>query len=123
MNRPISPHLSIYKVQITSALSILHRISGIIALGGTLLFIWWFIGLIFSDLNQFYLSVWNYIIVKILAWGLSLNVFYHLCNGIRHIFWDMGLGFAIQTIHKTGLLTISMSVFLTTIFWLFLYIN
>ena len=98
-NRPISPHLQVYKPQITSILSILHRATGFALAVGTLLFVWWLISAAAGPQTyavvEAFLSSW---IGTLLLIGWSFAVFYHLCNGIRHLFWDAGRGFEIETV-------------------------
>ena len=115
--RPISPHLSIYKPQISSVLSIGHRLSGIglffmlSALG------WWFILWVFSKFDPVYLKVFDSFFVKFLLILTSYGFFYHLCTGIRHLIWDTGRGFSIKTINYSGWVAVIVSILLTLIFW------
>ena len=117
--RPVSPHLSIYKLQISSVLSIGHRMSGILlffmfsALG------WWFVLWVFSRFNQIYLCVFNYSLIKFLLVITSYAFFYHLCTGIRHLVWDAGYGFSIPAINFSGWFAVIASFVLTIIFWIF----
>ena len=116
--RPISPHLSIYKPQISSVLSIGHRLSGIglffmlSALG------WWFILWVFSKFDPVYLKVFDSFFVKFLLILTSYGFFYHLCAGIRHLTWDTGCGFSIKAINYSGWVAVIASILLTIIFWL-----
>ena len=102
-NRPLSPHLQVYRPQITSMLSILHRLTGVALAVGTLLLTYWLVaaasgpeafagaqGLIGSFLG------------RLLLFGWSFALFYHLCNGIRHLFWDAGKGFDLPTVVRSG---------------------
>ena len=117
--RPISPHLSIYKPQISSVLSIGHRLSGvglffmISALG------WWFILWVFSKFDPIYLKIFDSFFVKFLLILTSYGFFYHLCTGIRHLIWDTGWGFSIRAINYSGWLAVIASILLTLIFWMF----
>jgi succinate dehydrogenase / fumarate reductase cytochrome b subunit len=94
IERPLSPHLQIYKPQITMVTSITHRATGI-ALGvGTLLLAWWLIAVAagpeaYATVTAFTTSWFG----QIILFGFTWSLFYHLCNGIRHLFWDMGQGF------------------------------
>ncbi|WP_169544155.1 succinate dehydrogenase, cytochrome b556 subunit [Sneathiella aquimaris] len=122
VERPISPHLGIYKPQITMVTSITHRITGV-ALGvGTLLLTWWLIAAAagpdaFETVNGF-ISSW---FGRLVLFGFSWALFYHLCNGIRHLFWDAGKGFELPTMRKTGMAAIVMSVVLTVLTWVIAY--
>ena len=93
-DRPLSPHLQIYAWQWTMALSILHRASGVGLSVGTLLMVWWLLGLAGGvesfELVQGFVSHW---LGKICLLGWTWALFYHLCNGIRHLGWDVGVGF------------------------------
>jgi succinate dehydrogenase / fumarate reductase, cytochrome b subunit len=117
--RPISPHLSIYKPQISSVLSIGHRLSGvglffmISALG------WWFILWVFSKFDPIYLKIFDSSFVSFLLIVTSYGFFYHLCTGIRHLIWDTGWGFSIRAINYSGWLAVIASILLTLIFWMF----
>lgn len=114
--RPLSPHLTIYKPQITSVLSISHRLAGIALFLGTWLLAVWIIlnaygcgdcinALISSGLGKFFLFLW------------SAALYYHLLNGIRHLFWDVGLGFKIATVNKSGIAVILGTLALLLITW------
>lgn len=118
-NRPLSPHLQIYKPQITSMLSILHRITGVALAAGTLLFVWWLIAAAagpeaYAGVEGFIGSWIGYIVM--IGWSFSL--FYHLCNGIRHLFWDAGRGFEIATVERSGWVVVIASVGLTAAAWI-----
>jgi succinate dehydrogenase / fumarate reductase, cytochrome b subunit len=117
--RPLSPHLQVYRPQITSTLSILHRLTGIALAVGTLLLTWWLAALAsgpeaFAAAQGFIGSL----IGRLLLFGWSLALFYHLCNGIRHLAWDAGYGYEIDTATRTGWLVVAGSVALTLIAWI-----
>jgi succinate dehydrogenase / fumarate reductase, cytochrome b subunit len=116
--RPLSPHLQIYKPQLTSVLSISHRASGVALAVGTLLLTWWLIAAAAGpeafDTAQSFLGSWlGYLIL----FGFSYALMYHLCNGIRHLFWDAGWGFELDTVYKSGWATVIASVALTVVAW------
>ena len=88
-NRPLSPHLQVYRWQITMALSILHRMTGV-GLGlGLLLLTWWVVaaatGPDYFDFVQGIMASW---LGRLILLGFTWALFFHLCNGIRHLFWD-----------------------------------
>lgn len=118
-NRPLSPHLQVYKPQITSTLSILHRATGFALAVGTLLFVWWLISAAAGPetyaVVEGFLSSW---IGTLLLVGWSFAVFYHLCNGIRHLFWDAGRGFEIETFTRTGVIVVVAATALTVVAWI-----
>lgn len=108
--RPISPHIQVYKPQITSVLSILHRITGVAITVGTLLLTWWLVAAAygpeqFADCQAFLGSV----IGQLLLWAFTFAVFYHLGNGIRHIAWDFGWGFEMGQLRLSGLAVIAFA--------------
>lgn len=113
-NRPLSPHLTIYKPQITTMLSITHRGTGVFLTLGSLFLCCWLLAIAngpesYSNL-QTYIDTW-YGQLLLLGWVFSL--FYHLCNGIRHLFWDAGLGLKIETTYLSGYVVIAGSIVLT----------
>lgn len=118
IKRPLSPHLQIYKPQITSVLSILHRGTGIVLFGGSILWCFWFVSLTagidsYYQVQEFLLSPLGLLILL----GWSFSFFYHLCNGIRHLLWDIGIGYEMSTVCTTGWTVIFSSVLLTSITW------
>lgn len=118
-NRPLSPHLQVYRPQLTSVLSILHRITGIALALGTLLLVYWLVAL--SVGPQAYAAAEGFagsILGRLLIFGWSLALFYHLCNGIRHLFWDAGLGFELQTAYRSGWAVVVASLVLTVLAWI-----
>ena len=116
--RPISPHLQVYKPQITSVLSIFHRITGVALTFGLILLVAWIFTLSLGE------EYFEYFVMFIKSWfgllilfGSTLALNYHLCNGIRHLFWDAGYGYEIETVHKSGLAVLVVSFVLTTLIW------
>jgi succinate dehydrogenase / fumarate reductase cytochrome b subunit len=117
--RPLSPHLQIYRWQLTSVLSILHRTTGIALSVGTLLLAWWLIaaaaGPAAFDTAQGFIGSW---LGRLLLLGWSWALFYHLANGIRHLAWDAGFGFELRTVYATGWAVVVLSILLTLIAWI-----
>ena len=101
--RPLSPHLQIYRPQLTSVLSICHRGSGLALAVGTILLVWWLLAAATGDaafnLAQAFWYSW---IGRLLLLGWSYALFFHLCNGIRHLCWDAGWGFELKTAYRSG---------------------
>lgn len=122
ITRPLSPHLTIYKPQISSVLSIGHRLSGIglyimlMAIG------WGFICWVFSDFDTKYFDLFDNVIIKALMVITSYGYFYHFCTGIRHLFWDIGMGFEIKQVNITGYLAVLASFALTAGFWYLIWV-
>ena len=117
-DRPLSPHLQVYRPQLTSVLSILHRMTGIVLAAGTLLLTWWLISLASGkdsfETVQVVTGSWIGILLML---GWSWALFYHLCNGIRHLFWDAGMGFELETAYLTGWSVVGVSAALTAAAW------
>ena len=94
VHRPLSPHLQVYRPQLTSVLSILHRATGIALSVGALYLATWVIYAAASPKAYALFQSFNTSIVgRIVLGGWLFCAFYHLCNGIRHLFWDAGYGF------------------------------
>lgn len=121
-SRPLSPHLMIYRFEWTMLLSITHRITGVgLAVGGVLLF-WWLMALaIGPGYFSFVQAILAHWIGRLLLFGWTWAMFYHLCNGIRHLCWDAGWGFEINTARNTGLLVLVSSILLTLVSWVGIY--
>lgn len=121
-NRPLSPHLQVYRWQITMTMSILHRITGV-GLGiGTLLIAWWLIAAAagpeaFAAVQAFIGSWFG----RLILFGFSAALFYHLCNGIRHLFWDAGYGFSIPVMTRSGIAAAVIAAALTLLAWILGY--
>jgi len=118
-SRPLSPHLQIYRPQITSVLSILHRITGVALAVGTLLLVWWLIAAA-SGRDAFaaadgFIASW---LGRLLLLGWTFALFFHLCNGIRHLAWDTGRGFELKTVTLTGWLVVAAAAALTLVAWI-----
>lgn len=115
-SRPLSPHLQIYKPQLTSVLSILHRFTGLALTVGTLLLVWWLLaaasGPAAYGQAQAFLGSW-FGVLLLAGWAYAL--FFHLCNGIRHLLWDTGYGFDLATTYATGWVVVAASAGLTLV--------
>lgn len=107
MERPLSPHLGIYRWQITSMTSIAHRMTGIALYAGAVVMVAW---LALAAYGPAHYAKWHQCASswggRLLLLGWLLSFYYHLANGIRHLFWDMGKGFTIRTATITGWLVI-----------------
>jgi succinate dehydrogenase / fumarate reductase cytochrome b subunit len=117
--RPLSPHLQIYRPQLTSVLSITHRLSGV-ALGvGTLLLVYWLAAAAagpeaFEAAQSFVGSFFG----QLLLFGWSVALFFHLCNGIRHLFWDAGFGFELDEVYRSGWTVVAATAVLSLLVWI-----
>lgn len=115
-NRPLSPHLQVYRWQWTMAYSILHRGTGIALSVGALFLTWWLVALAtsadqFAIVQAFFYS-W---IGRLFLLGWAFSLFYHLANGIRHLAWDTGWGFELKTAEATGHFCVAVAVVLTIV--------
>jgi len=118
-NRPLSPHLQIYKWQLTSVMSILHRATGIALTVGALYLATWVIYAAASPRAYALFQSFNVSIVgRILLGGWLFSAFYHLCNGIRHLFWDAGYGFALKDAYRSGWIVVAVSLIATALSWI-----
>ena len=120
--RPLSPHLQVYRPQITSMLSILHRLTGVVLGGGTLLLAWWLIAAAvgpeaYAEVAWF-ISSW---LGRLVLLGFTFCLFYHLCNGIRHLGWDIGWGFELPVLRATGWLVLVAAMGMTLGAWILGY--
>ena len=116
---PISPHLQIYRWNISSLLSITHRIVGVANLLALFLIFLWLLTFSFGESNyELFLIVINSFFGKFILIGFSWSMSFHLLSGIRHLFWDLGYGFEIKTANISGIIVIASSLILTIIFWL-----
>jgi len=112
-----------YRFQITSALSILHRITGIGLALGSILLAWWLVavaagGRMFAATHAFMASP----IGMLLLFLWSIAFFYHLCNGVRHLAWDAGYGFEIRNVYRSGYAVLVATALLTVLAWLYVFL-
>jgi len=116
IDRPLSPHIQVYRPQITSVLSILHRITGVALTFGTLFLAWWLVSAAYGpeafETSQGFLGSW---FGHLLLWGFTFSLFYHLGNGIRHLAWDFGWGFELTEVRKSGLAVVAFAAVLTLV--------
>jgi succinate dehydrogenase / fumarate reductase cytochrome b subunit len=120
--RPLSPHLQVYRPQLTSVLSITHRLTGVALAVGTLLLVYWLAAA--ASGPDSYAAAQEFVgsfLGRLLLFGWSLALFYHLLNGIRHLFWDAGMGFELETAYLSGKAVVAGSVLLTLVAWILGY--
>ncbi len=119
-HRPLSPHLQIYRPQITSVLSILHRISGVILSFGLVVLVYWLVSAAAgAEAYSSAVAVLGSAFGKLLLFGWTLAFFYHLLNGIRHLVWDTGRGFEIPDVYRSGWTVVVLALVMTAAFWIF----
>ncbi|MDC1034997.1 succinate dehydrogenase, cytochrome b556 subunit [Alphaproteobacteria bacterium] len=116
--RPLSPHLQIYKPQLTSLLSILHRATGVALSIGSVILVSWVVALSLGETAySSYSMIINSWFGKLVLFGFTFGLFYHLSNGIRHLFWDAGYGYDLKVAYTSGTLVIISSLTLTIVTW------
>ena len=116
---PLSPHLQIYRWQISSLLSITHRITGILNLFGLIFISAWICSAgIGENLFEYFSILLKTFFGKFILIGFTWSMSYHLLSGIRHFFWDLGYGYEIKTANISGIVVIVSSLFMTVLLWL-----
>ena len=117
--RPLSPHLQIYKPQLTSVLSIFHRATGVVLSVGSIFLVWWLVAAATGD-DAFAAAqgFWASWVGLLLLFGWTFSLFFHLANGIRHLFWDAGYGFDLKHTYTSGWAVVATSSGLTLIAWI-----
>jgi len=119
-NRPLSPHLQIYRPQLTSVLSITHRMTGfalslIILFSPTIIYF-----LTYSpETHQIIINIFQNIFIKVLFSLALFGLLYHLCNGIRHLAWDAGYGLDLDSSYKSGYVVLASSITFTLLILIF----
>jgi succinate dehydrogenase / fumarate reductase cytochrome b subunit len=123
--RPLSPFMfpTWYRFQMTSALSILHRLTGIALAVGSLLLCWWLVavaagGELFTATHAFLRSPAGMTLLYL--WSVAF--FYHLCNGIRHLAWDAGHGFELRSAYRGGYIVVAAALLLTALTWAYVFL-
>ena len=123
-DRPISPHLQIYRWQLTSVLSILHRTAGVVLSAGAILLVWWLVAA--ASGPETYEGVENFLgswIGLLVLFGWTTGLFYHLCNGIRHLVWDTGQALDLKSTYRGGWLVVGGTAVLTVVTWIVAIVN
>ena len=119
VHRPLSPHLQVYRPQLTSVLSILHRATGIALSVGALYLAVWVIYASASPKTYALFQAFNTSILgRLFLAGWLFCMFFHLCNGIRHLFWDAGYGFELKDAYRSGWIVVGVSAVATLVSWI-----
>ena len=119
-NKPLSPHLQIYKPQITSILSISHRFTGIILFFFSFLICFWLFSMAFNDRLYNLINIFfSGIIGRTILFFITFSFSYHLLNGTRHLLWDLGYGYKIKNVYLSGLFIILLSLVINIYLWFF----
>lgn len=117
-NRPLSPHLQIYRLPLVAIMSITHRITGVALSAGTILLVIWLGSAAYGPEAYDQVSACLASPVgMIVLFGFSAAFYYHLCNGIRHLVWDAGRGFELATVKRANKLVLLAAIVLTLGTW------
>ncbi|MEM7408071.1 MAG: succinate dehydrogenase, cytochrome b556 subunit [Pseudomonadota bacterium] len=118
VERPLSPHLQIYRLPMLALLSITHRATGVALSAATVLLVYWLMALAAGPESYATAqSIFGSVPGLLVLFGLSWALFYHLCNGIRHLAWDIGYGLEVETADATGWMVVIASVVMTLVTW------
>ena len=116
--RPLSPHLQIYRPQLTSIMSISHRATGAALTAGTLLLCLWLVALAAGGVWYSMAStVIGHPIGRFILFGYSVALVYHALNGVRHLTWDRGIGLTIPAVYRSGQIVLLLTIVITTLIW------
>jgi succinate dehydrogenase / fumarate reductase cytochrome b subunit len=116
--RPLSPHLQVYRWQITMTMSILHRATGVALTVGAFGLAWWLMAMAAGGEQAARAAACLASpFGKIVLFGFSASLVYHLLNGIRHLLWDIGWGYEIPEVYKSGYTVAALTVVLTAVIW------
>ena len=119
VERPMSPHLQVYRISFTMMMSMMHRISGFILYLGSFLFLLWYLSIFFGEEAYNFLNyLFSFIIIKIALFLSTWVFFHHLFGGIRHFIWDFGFGFELNSIEWLARLTAIFSFTSASLLWL-----
>lgn len=118
MNRPLSPHLQVYKWELHMVLSIFHRLTGVFLSIGLISLMWWLIAAALSE--NYFTLVQSYIahpFGRVILFSFSISIIYHTLNGIRHLFYDAGMGYDLNTTRNSGRLVVFLTIIFTLGIW------
>jgi succinate dehydrogenase / fumarate reductase cytochrome b subunit len=120
--RPLSPHLQVYRLPLPALMSISHRMTGIILSSGTFLLTLYLIALASGPENfAAATTIIGHPLGQLVLFGYSVALFYHACNGVRHLFWDAVIGLTIPSIYKSGQAVLVLAALLTAGLWGLVY--
>lgn len=122
--RPLSPHLQIYRWQLHMVLSIAHRLTGLF-LGLGLLGLTWWASAVAAGAPSYatFLAFVVHPLGRLAVFAISYSLIFHALNGVRHLAWDLGLGFSLQATRRSGQIVVVLSLVLTLAVWAFAYIQ
>ena len=117
-SRPLSPHLQVYRLPLLALMSISHRATGVVLVAGILVLVYWLAAVANGpDAFASAQALLGSLPGRALLFLVTFSLFYHLGNGIRHLFWDAGIGFELRTARASGILVIVSAVVLTAVTW------
>ena len=121
-NRPLSPHLQIYRPMLTMMMSIAHRITGVALYFGTLMLVWWLAAAAMGPGSYgFVQEVYGSILGRLVLIGFTWALLHHMLGGIRHLIWDSGRGFDLKTVEWLARANLALGIALTLIVWIIGY--
>ena len=121
-DRPLSPHLQIYKPMLTMMMSIVHRMTGAALYFGSLLLAWWLIAAATGpEYFEYVNGLAGSFIGRLVLFGYTWALIHHMLGGIRHFIWDTGAGFELPTIELMARLSLFASIILTLVIWVIGY--
>lgn len=121
-SRPLSPHLSAYRPQLTSVLSILHRITGVGLVLGLPFFSLWFLAAALGESSHAAAqAVFGSFLGRVFLLGWTVAFYYHLCNGVRHLLWDVESGLELSQVYRSGYVVLACTVVFTLASWAIAY--
>jgi succinate dehydrogenase / fumarate reductase cytochrome b subunit len=120
VRRPVSPHLQVYRLHMLMVLSGSHRITGLAMGGGALLMVWYLVAAATSEPAFAWLGwLLGTPLGKLALFGWTGSLWYHFCNGLRHLAWDFGYGFEVEQSYASGRMVLAAAAALTLLTWLF----
>jgi succinate dehydrogenase / fumarate reductase cytochrome b subunit len=117
-NRPLSPHLQVYKLPLTGIISITHRMTGVVLALGLVIYVYSFFCILQGNDAFLELQSWlDNFLFRAAGWFFIYALFFHLCHGIRHLIWDVGEGFEKDDMDRNAIIELGLSFILTLIFY------
>ena len=118
IERPLSPHLQIYRPMLTMTMSIMHRMTGAALYFGTLLLVWWLVALASGPEYFAYVQdIAGSFIGRLVLFGYTWALVHHAFGGLRHFVWDTGGGFELGTVEWMARLSLAGAIIITLIIW------
>jgi succinate dehydrogenase / fumarate reductase cytochrome b subunit len=122
VNRPLSPHLQIYRPMLSMTMSIMHRITGVALAAGFILLVWWFVAASISDdYFSFVNAIFAHWFGRLVMFGFTWALMHHMLGGLRHFVWDTGRGFALKNVEWLVRANLIGSILLAILIWVIGY--